>query len=140
MNSPASPSSITGRSISGAAGKLGILADEIAGNEPKGTTGIGHTRWATHGGPTMPNAHPHTDQSGKIALIHNGIIENAASIKKALWRAATSSPPRPTPKCWRIWSSAFYEGNLEEAVACGAARREWRLRHLRDLQRRTRTC
>ena len=43
-----------------AAGKLGILADEIDGNEPKGTTGIGHTRWATHGGPTTPNAHPHT--------------------------------------------------------------------------------
>ncbi len=100
-----------------AAGKLGILAAEIAGNEPLGTTGIGHTRWATHGGPTTPNAHPHTDQSGKIALIHNGIIENAASIKKALVARGHVFTSETDTEVLAHLVGAFYEGNLEEAVA-----------------------
>ena len=67
-----------------AAGKLSVLVDALRTETPSGTVGVGHTRWATHGAPTTPNAHPHLDQTGRIAVIHNGIIENASGIRKAL--------------------------------------------------------
>ncbi len=58
------------------AGKIKEVADRLKIAEMRGRIGIGHTRWATHGAPNMINAHHHTDSAGKIALIHNGVIEN----------------------------------------------------------------
>ncbi len=67
------------------AGKLGVLIDDLDDRPlANGATGIGHTRWATHGGPTDRNAHPHLSADGKLALIHNGIIENFAGLKQEL--------------------------------------------------------
>jgi glucosamine--fructose-6-phosphate aminotransferase (isomerizing) len=67
------------------AGKLQILIDELERSPlGNGGTGIGHTRWATHGGPNDENAHPHLGDDGKLALIHNGIIENFAELKGEL--------------------------------------------------------
>ncbi|ANI88666.1 glutamine--fructose-6-phosphate aminotransferase [Arachidicoccus ginsenosidimutans] len=65
-------------------GKVAELEDFIIGKNVEGTTAIGHTRWATHGEPNDRNAHPHLSQSGELAMIHNGIIENYASLKEDL--------------------------------------------------------
>jgi glucosamine--fructose-6-phosphate aminotransferase (isomerizing) len=66
------------------AGRIENLDKEIAARSITGTTGMGHTRWATHGAPTDRNAHPHLDASGRVAVVHNGIIENFAELRAGL--------------------------------------------------------
>jgi glucosamine--fructose-6-phosphate aminotransferase (isomerizing) len=106
-----------GIKVKKAAGKLSALVEKLRTENPQGTVGIGHTRWATHGAPNTPNAHPHLDQAGKIAVIHNGIIENAAVIKKALEKRGHTFSSETDTEVLAHLIGAYYEGNLEEAVA-----------------------
>jgi glucosamine--fructose-6-phosphate aminotransferase (isomerizing) len=107
------------------AGKLQVLVDDLA-DRPlgNGSTGIGHTRWATHGGPTDRNAHPHLSADGKLALIHNGIIENFSELKaELLERGAEFSSETDTEVAALLVGEAYERtGDLTEALRSVVAR------------------
>ncbi|MER5862588.1 glutamine--fructose-6-phosphate transaminase (isomerizing) [Kitasatospora sp. NPDC002040] len=99
------------------AGKLVNLEKALAETPlPAGTSGIGHTRWATHGGPTDANAHPHLDDARRVAVVHNGIIENFAQLRAELAeRGHTLRSETDTEVVAHLLGEAF-EGDLAEAM------------------------
>ncbi len=98
------------------AGKLTNLTNHLNGDAPAGHPGIAHTRWATHGRPNDTNAHPHTDCTGKLALIHNGIIENYVEIKSRLSAAGHRFTSETDTEVLAHLIESHYSGDLVEAV------------------------
>jgi glutamine---fructose-6-phosphate transaminase (isomerizing) len=99
------------------AGKLSELEAALAaGTEVTGSTGMGHTRWATHGAPTDRNAHPHVDCHGRIAVIHNGIIENFEPIRDRLVKAGHAFSSETDTEVVAHLIEEAYDGDLRSAV------------------------
>ena len=104
-------------SVHKAKGRLKVLADQLQnGAAVKGTVGIGHTRWATHGAPSDVTAHPQVSQSGKIAVVHNGIIENYGELKSFLMGKGVSFLSDTDTEVVAQLIEYFYQGDLLKAV------------------------
>jgi glutamine---fructose-6-phosphate transaminase (isomerizing) len=98
------------------AGKLAALHEALGGGGIAGTCGIGHTRWATHGDPNDRNAHPHTDRSGHIAVVHNGIFENYGELRAELEAAGHQFTSHTDTEVVAHLVGASYDGDLADAV------------------------
>ena len=96
-------------------GKIHALKEAVP-KDMAGTWGIGHTRWATHGGVTQSNAHPHFDSSGKIAVAHNGIIENHRALREMLRQEGVAFYSETDTEVIPNLVAKYYEGDLEAAV------------------------
>jgi len=99
-----------------AVGKIDELGEKLKGQDIKGTIGIAHTRWATHGGVTEENAHPHFGCEGKLVIAHNGIIENYREIKEKLGSSKHEFKSETDTEVLAHLIETHYHGNLREAV------------------------
>lgn len=97
-------------------GKIRELVRSLWGKPLKGTVGIGHTRWATHGEPCEINAHPHTDMKGQFAVVHNGIIENYLELKQELTKQGVEFRSQTDTEVIAHLIALNYKGDLLEAV------------------------
>ena len=104
-------------SVRKAKGRLKVLSDQLHGGaDLYGTVGIGHTRWATHGAPSDVNSHPQVSHSGKIAVVHNGIIENYAELKSFLMDQGIPFTSETDTEVIAQLIEYFYEGDILAAV------------------------
>ncbi len=98
-------------------GNIGALEATLGnGRTPSGTCGIAHTRWATHGAPSRDNAHPHTDCSGDIVVVHNGIVENAPTLRRKLESLGHTFHSETDTEVIAHMIEEAYDGSLEKAV------------------------
>ena len=97
-------------------GKLSMLGDALDETPLEGSPAIGHTRWATHGKPSEVNSHPHTSTDGKVAVVHNGIIENYAELREELKAEGYAFKSETDTEVIAHLVQKFYEGDLFKAV------------------------
>ncbi|MBT1278629.1 glutamine--fructose-6-phosphate transaminase (isomerizing) [Thermoanaerobacter sp. CM-CNRG TB177] len=102
--------------IKKAKGRLNVLKELVEKDSMAGTIGIGHTRWATHGEPSDTNSHPHLSQSGLIAVVHNGIIENYLPLKKWLLEEGYTFKSETDTEVVANLLEYYYNGDIVEAV------------------------
>ncbi|MGI1689992.1 glutamine--fructose-6-phosphate transaminase (isomerizing) [Thermoanaerobacter uzonensis] len=102
--------------IKKAKGRLNVLKELVEKDNMEGTIGIGHTRWATHGEPSDTNSHPHLSQSGLIAVVHNGIIENYLPLKKWLLEEGYTFKSETDTEVVANLLEYYYNGDIVEAV------------------------
>ena len=107
-----------------AAGKIAVLEQGLTRDPLQGTCGIGHTRWATHGAPTTINAHPHCAESGHVALVHNGIVENYEILRAKLGELGREFHTETDTEVLCHLIDEVYDGELERAVAAALTRVE----------------
>ncbi len=100
-------------------GRIVALEGQVAGHDTTSTLGIAHTRWATHGAPNDVNAHPHTDMSGKLAVVHNGIIENWSALRQLLEQEGVTFKSDTDTEVLAHLFARHYKGDLEKAVQDG---------------------
>ena len=101
-----------------AMGRLEVLRDKCCGGSTTpGSVGIGHTRWATHGKPSDANSHPHVSENGRIAIVHNGIIENFAPLKEMLINRGRVFQSETDTEVAAQLIDYYYEGDILQAVA-----------------------
>lgn len=102
--------------VTKAAGRLEALIEKLEKDPLKGNVGIGHTRWATHGVPTESNAHPHVSSDGKIAVVHNGIIENFQTLKDELIKKGFTFYSETDTEVVANLIASKFDGDLKSAV------------------------
>ena len=107
-----------------AEGRLRNLKGKLEQHPLKGTIGIGHTRWATHGEPSDANSHPHTDHTGKFSIVHNGIIENYMELKEALMEKGVEFSSETDTEVIVHLIADYYNGDIVSTVQTVIARLE----------------
>jgi glucosamine--fructose-6-phosphate aminotransferase (isomerizing) len=106
------------------AGKVAVLTDALGGGPPSAGVGLGHTRWATHGRPSDLNAHPHSDCTGRITVVHNGIVENFGALRAELVAGGHTLKSETDTEVVAHLVEDAYAGDLADAVRVALSRLE----------------